>query len=1145
MELRKLGRVKLEQPQRLSRPATAPIMARQELHILSIVTMVLIQELVAADCSTQSHIPVCSYEVEHHFDTYLTSFAMKISINTTECCTIDLIAILTEEGALHKEPSHTILHVVCEYSIHIRVHVLNNCSQKQNQDTTLCMELDRCSTRIEDIGNIARYVGLRSLMINSGSIQCCRETLEVNKVNDELNDLNIIYIIDGSFEDVFSCGIRFQNVVEFKYTGNISSIPPSITSIFPTLQYLDMSFNMIEFTPNWTWSSEYIFLPEQFGRTPLMQEKYLISKYLDIPNNLYRKGIDLSNNRIHDGSSLHFSGPMHVLRLRSNGLSNLNKNAFVEIENIQYLDLSDNNIKELPTGVFRGQSKLRKLDLSRNKLENLNEADFSELSSLKLLDISSNTIRCIASNTISKLRSLETLNVQNNFLRTISFLPFSGGSILKLKLKYLNVKNNPIEKLPEALFWLPSLQIANFAGSKITLNTFFDDIDKLKILRLIYGSVDFENDNLVNISNMVRKIDLEGCNVTRLKLNLIYENIPRTDVILQLVSYLKLRTILTKFQFILSGNHLICDCTINNIVLIIKHLPTFTHNLFDSWICSWPPEHLGTKVIDIKPEVTYCILDVQHCPLLCTCYQRSTSYDENLSQNIIVDCRDRQLSDLNYILPEGRLELWLDKNNISTIGPFVDLSKVSALNVSQNHIQSISSEVFVGVTKMMALDIRSNQLRYLPESIKNVRIEVVYLSNNDFQCDCHSLWMKQWIITNRNAIKDWSQLYCNTLEEKTAAFVDVKDEDFICVDETHFDSFKHVLIPSLVCTVSGVLFILIAAMTYIYRVEIKVWLFIHFGIHPFDRTHASAIEHVDCTILHSESLTEWVMETLVKKLENDRDSRRTVVVKDCFRDFIPGFSFQENVSRSVYESKRVIFILSKQWIADENEMTVAWNIVKNKLKKNSLNFAIIVVHQTETKSVEDMDIGRFIKARRYIDSSKSLLYEKILYDIPQVSQGSQSVDEHFSNLIPKCNGKPTAFVSYGENDVLFAAREILDPVSECGYQVCFPDRDFQIGAPKQENILQSVNKSRHTIFIMSPNHVSDEWSMFTFRAAQEKSLRLRYNHLIVVVRDMFDFNNEIKDMEMKHYMKNYTYLRHSDKWFKTRLLRSLTAPCSQ
>lgn len=53
---------------------------------------------------------------------------------------------------------------------------------------------------------------------------------------------------------------------------------------------------------------------------------------------------------------------------------------------------------------------------------------------------------------------------------------------------------------------------------------------------------------------------------------------------------------------------------------------------------------------------------------------------------------------------------------------------------------------------------------------------------------------------------------------------------------------------------------------YIYRLEIKVLLYIYLGFHPFDQDK-DCKEIIDVLVEHSPGSTKWVMENIVEYLE--------------------------------------------------------------------------------------------------------------------------------------------------------------------------------------------------------------------------------------------------------------------------------------
>lgn len=121
--------------------------------------------------------------------------------------------------------------------------------------------------------------------------------------------------------------------------------------------------------------------------------------------------------------------------------------------------------------------------------------------------------------------------------------------------------------------------------------------------------------------------------------------------------------------------------------------------------------------------------------------------------------------------------------------------------------------------------------------------------------------------------------------------------------------------------------------------------------------------------------------------------------------------------------------------------------------------------------------------------------------------------------------------------------DIKPVLDEIGYTLWLPDRDFIPGASKEENILKAIDSCLHTLFFVSENHLLDEWSVFTFRTAFEKSLRSKSNHLIVILSENVDINE--LDEEIKNLVSTHVILQIGEEWFVQKLLNSLSdaKPC--
>ena len=132
-----------------------------------------------------------------------------------------------------------------------------------------------------------------------------------------------------------------------------------------------------------------------------------------------------------------------------------------------------------------------------------------------------------------------------------------------------------------------------------------------------------------------------------------------------------------------------------------------------------------------------------------------------------------------------------------------------------------------------------------------------------------------------------------------------------------------------------------------------------------------------------------------------------------------------------------------------------------------------------------------------------------------------------------------AFVSYSGSDyewVLNTLRLRLEN-HDPPYKLCIHHRDFLVGAPIQENILNSVNQSKRMIMVLSRNFIKSEWCLLEFGAAHRKVLENRMNYLIIILFD--DVNIVDLDDEIKLYMRTNTYLSISKKWFWEKLCYAL------
>jgi hypothetical protein len=138
-----------------------------------------------------------------------------------------------------------------------------------------------------------------------------------------------------------------------------------------------------------------------------------------------------------------------------------------------------------------------------------------------------------------------------------------------------------------------------------------------------------------------------------------------------------------------------------------------------------------------------------------------------------------------------------------------------------------------------------------------------------------------------------------------------------------------------------------------------------------------------------------------------------------------------------------------------------------------------------------------------------------------------------------------AFISFSGHDREWVLKELKHKLENNAppYRLCYHDRDFEVGATIHDNIINSVEKSKRMIMVLSNNFLESEWCRLEFRAAHQKVLEDKTNYLIIILFEGVDINTI--DAEAKLYLRTNTYLSVTNKWFWQKLLYSLPKPRSE
>ncbi|XP_063013487.1 toll-like receptor 1 isoform X2 [Melospiza melodia melodia] len=131
-----------------------------------------------------------------------------------------------------------------------------------------------------------------------------------------------------------------------------------------------------------------------------------------------------------------------------------------------------------------------------------------------------------------------------------------------------------------------------------------------------------------------------------------------------------------------------------------------------------------------------------------------------------------------------------------------------------------------------------------------------------------------------------------------------------------------------------------------------------------------------------------------------------------------------------------------------------------------------------------------------------------------------------------------AFISYSERDSLWVKNELIPNLEreEGSVQLCQHERNFIPGKSIVENIINCIEKSYRSIFVLSPNFVQSEWCHYELYFAHHKLFSENSNSLILILLEPIPpYLIPARYHKLKALMAKRTYME----WPKERSKRPL------
>ncbi|XP_075400550.1 toll-like receptor 1 [Tenrec ecaudatus] len=118
-----------------------------------------------------------------------------------------------------------------------------------------------------------------------------------------------------------------------------------------------------------------------------------------------------------------------------------------------------------------------------------------------------------------------------------------------------------------------------------------------------------------------------------------------------------------------------------------------------------------------------------------------------------------------------------------------------------------------------------------------------------------------------------------------------------------------------------------------------------------------------------------------------------------------------------------------------------------------------------------------------------------------------------------------AFISYSGHDSAWVKNELLPNLEREGIRICLHERNFVAGKSIVENIINFIEQSYKSIFVLSPNFVQSEWCHYELYFAHHKLFHEGADNLILILLESIpQYTIPSNYHKLKTLMARKTYL---------------------
>lgn len=572
---------------------------------------------------------------------------------------------------------------------------------------------------------------------------------------NDLSQLMVLDLSDNELTDEWVNAATFTGLlrlVVLSISGNnIAKLEPSVFKDLYSLQILRLEDNVIEHI------AEHTFGSLNNLHTLILSKNKLTRIDSNTLSGLYGLSVlSLDSNVIEyiDPEALKNSSGLQDLHLNSNKLFDIPA-VLSEIPQLKTLDLGDNQITDIFNASFASMQDLVGLRLTENNIGNVSKGVFDKMTSLRILNLSSNKIQRVEAGSFDANTNLLAIRLDGNYLAEIN------GLFGKLpNLVWLNISENLLQwfdyaQIPTELQWLDIhgnqiAELGNYFEIESQLHLTMFDASNNKLTE-ITGSAVPDSVEILNLSNnIISKVQsytfFKKPNLTRVELvgNQI-KSLTQNSLRISTIPHNKQIP-----EFYIGKNPFQCDCTMQWLqhyqVDQERNKPRLMD--LDSVMCKLLSNRVKQFVLlqeatsdqflcqydsNCFPNCHCCDFDAcdceMTCPNNCTCY-----HDVSWSANVVDCSRSGYIDNLPERIPMDSTQLYLDGNNIHTVGShsFIGRKKLQVLFLNSSNVEIIHNRTFNGLKELELLRLDNNKISELKgyefEGLESLR--ELYLHHN-------------------------------------------------------------------------------------------------------------------------------------------------------------------------------------------------------------------------------------------------------------------------------------------------------------------------------------------------------------------------------------------------------------------------------